>query len=67
MQHDLNQLHDVATKLLSSHLAEWGESILNASAGHDDNKYLGILHALLSVRSALGPFIGGQQQDTSHG
>ncbi|CAM2138316.1 MULTISPECIES: hypothetical protein [Paraburkholderia] len=67
MQNDLNQIHDVATKLLGSHLAQWGEAILNASAGHDDNKYLGVLHALLSVRNALEPFVGGHAQDASHG
>ncbi|HVE08663.1 MAG TPA: hypothetical protein VNE00_15530 [Paraburkholderia sp.] len=65
MQDDLNQLHDIASKLLSSHLATWAESLTHTFA-HDDNQYLGVLHALLSVRSALAPFIG-QQQDVHHG
>ncbi|TKC86028.1 hypothetical protein FAZ69_22250 [Trinickia terrae] len=66
MQDELNQLHDVASKLLGNHLGTWADSLMNATAGHDDNKALSVLHSLLAVRSALAPLVGSQQ-DTSHG
>jgi hypothetical protein len=66
MQDDLKHLHDTASKLLSSHLSTWAQSLAHAPAGHDDNAFLGELHALLSVRSALSPFIG-DHRDASHG
>lgn len=71
MQDELNSLHDTASKLLGSHLSSWADSLMNATAGHDDNKYLTVLHTLLTIRSALAPLVSGSQasggqQDVSH-
>lgn len=71
MLEELNELHTIASSLLGSHLSQWAESLAaqsleNTTAGHDDNKALSVLHALLSVRTALSPLVGNQQ-DTSHG
>ncbi|GLU31192.1 hypothetical protein WKR88_15815 [Trinickia caryophylli] len=66
MQEELNSLHEVASKLLSNHLGNWANAVTNATAGHDDSKFLGVVHALLSIRSALAPLVS-QSQDSSHG
>lgn len=66
MQDELNSLHDAASKLLGTHLGTWADSLMNATAGHDDNRFLNVAHALLTIRSALEPLVS-QRQDTNHG
>ncbi|WP_199153366.1 hypothetical protein [Chromobacterium sp. ASV23] len=66
MQDELNHLHEQVSQLLGNHLGAWANDLMNTTAGHDDSRFLSVLHALLAMRSALAPLVS-QTQDASHG
>lgn len=65
MQDELNNLHAHVSQLMSNHLSAWANDLANAAAGQDDGRFLAVLHALLTSRSALAPLVS-DAQDTSH-
>ena len=66
MLDELSNLHTHASQLLSKHLSDWAGELTNGTAGPDDSRFLSALHALLAIRGALAPLLGGEQ-DANHG